>query len=157
MAVPVAIRPLRVPHLSSLHAYRRGTDREGLSQLQRANEGIERRQEIAKKYDEAFANTCIKSKKVPPSVKHAYHLYVIEVEDRKGLYDYLRNHNIFAQVHYIPVHTMPYYQSLGNKKGSMPKAETYYSRCLSLPMYPTLSDEEQDYVINKIKNYYNGN
>lgn len=129
----------------------------GLSQLQRADAGIERRHEIAKKYDEAFANTTIISKKVSPSVKHAYHLYVIEVEDRKGLYDYLRNNNIFVQVHYIPVHTMPYYQSLGFVKGSMPKAETYYSRCLSLPMYPTLSNEEQDFVINKIKNYYYGN
>jgi dTDP-4-amino-4,6-dideoxygalactose transaminase len=77
-------------------------------------------------------------------------LYVIQVEDRLGLYNFLKENGIYAQVHYVPVHTMPYYQSLGNKIGDYPIAETYYAHCLSLPMYPSLTDEEQALVIGKI-------
>jgi UDP-4-amino-4,6-dideoxy-N-acetyl-beta-L-altrosamine transaminase len=127
----------------------------GLSQLSRAESGITRRREIARRYDAAFANTSVQTLKVPTDNGHAYHLYVIQVDDRKGLYDYLRNHQIFAQVHYIPVHTMPYYQSLGYKKGDFPEAELYYQKCLSLPMYPTLTNEEQDGVINLVLNFIN--
>ena len=58
-------------------------------------------------------------------------IFIIEVENRKGLYDYLRLNNIFCQVHYIPVHTMPYYKSIGYKKGSMPLAEKYYENCFN--------------------------
>jgi len=125
----------------------------GLSQLKRADTGLERRREIAARYDAAFAGTIIKPLTPPANKGHAYHLYVIQVEDRKGLYDFLRTKNIFAQVHYIPVHTMPYYQDLGHKKGDYPLAEQYYAECLSLPMYPTLSDEELDYVIKTVVNY----
>jgi UDP-4-amino-4,6-dideoxy-N-acetyl-beta-L-altrosamine transaminase len=123
----------------------------GISQIKRANEGLEKRRKIAQKYDKAFSNTKVKIKTIPPSVQHAFHLYIIEVEDRKGLYDHLKGHNIFAQVHYIPVHTLPYYESLGWQKGDFLVAETYYEKCLSLPMYPTLSETEQDFVINMIK------
>lgn len=129
----------------------------GLSQLKRAEVGIERRQQIALKYDSAFDKIGIKRQKRTASSFNAFHLYVIEADDRKGLYDYLKQNNIHSQVHYIPVHTMPYYQSLGFKKGSMPLAENYYTHCLSLPMYPTLTDEEQDFVIEKIKSFYHGN
>ena len=87
---------------------------------------------------------------------HAYHLYVVEIEDRLGLYNHLRENKIFAQIHYIPCHLMPYYRDLGWKENDMPKAEQYYRHCISLPMYPTLTAEEQDLVISKIVNYYNG-
>ena len=85
---------------------------------------------------------------------HAYHLYVIEVDDRLGLYEYLREQGIFAQIHYIPCHLMPYYRQFGWKEGDMPFAEDYYKHCISLPMYPTLSEEEQDYVIKRINSFY---
>lgn len=88
-----------------------------------------------------------------PHNGHAYHLYIIEVKDRLGLYNYLREQKIFAQIHYIPCHLMPYYRELGWKEGDMPCAEQYYKGCISLPMYPTLSVEEQQYVIDKIKEY----
>lgn len=122
----------------------------GSSQLSRADKGLERRRAIAKKYDEAFAGTHIQPLIPHAQNGHAYHLYVIESEDRKGLYDHLRNANIFAQVHYIPVHTLPYYQKQGYKKGDFPIAEAYYQQCLSLPMYPTITDDELDYVISKV-------
>lgn len=123
----------------------------GISQLKRADQGIKRRQEIALRYNDAFK--LVKDLKTPcvsAEVFHAYHLYVIQVPDRLGLYNYLRKHQIYVQVHYFPVHSMPYYQELGNRKGDLPVVEEYYEHCLSLPMYPTLTDEEQEYVIKKI-------
>jgi UDP-4-amino-4,6-dideoxy-N-acetyl-beta-L-altrosamine transaminase len=125
----------------------------GLSQLNRADQGLERRRAIAKNYADAFCGVegIIGQSGVVEG--HAYHLYIIEVEDRLGLYNHLRTKNIFTQVHYIPVHTLPYYQRLGWKNGDFPVAEDYYAHCLSLPMFPTLTDEEQDYVISTIKSY----
>ncbi|HEU4472527.1 MAG TPA: UDP-4-amino-4,6-dideoxy-N-acetyl-beta-L-altrosamine transaminase [Flavisolibacter sp.] len=126
----------------------------GLSQLKRADEGLERRKAIAERYSEAFAGAKGILGHSGLIEGHAYHLYIIEAEDRLGLYNHLRAHNIFAQVHYIPVHTLPYYQGLGWKKGSFPIAEGYYSHCLSLPMYPTLTPEEQEFVISCINKFY---
>jgi UDP-4-amino-4,6-dideoxy-N-acetyl-beta-L-altrosamine transaminase len=121
----------------------------GISQLERADPGLKRRQELAARYDHAFDG---KIHFVSPAknVNHAYHLYIIKVDKRRELYNILRNAGIYSQIHYIPVHTMPYYKSLGWKSGSMPVAEAYYEKCLSLPMYPTLSDEEQDFVIQLV-------
>ncbi|UTW67164.1 UDP-4-amino-4,6-dideoxy-N-acetyl-beta-L-altrosamine transaminase [bacterium SCSIO 12643] len=128
----------------------------GISQLDRAKRGIVRRNEIAEKYNKAFENVCqIKTPFVDQGIGHAYHLYVILTDRRKELYDYLREHGVFGQVHYIPVHLSPYYRGLGWKEGDLPNAEAYYSRCLSLPMFPSLTDEEQCFVIDKINEFYN--
>ncbi|HLP21193.1 MAG TPA: UDP-4-amino-4,6-dideoxy-N-acetyl-beta-L-altrosamine transaminase [Chitinophagales bacterium] len=127
----------------------------GTSQLKRANEGLARRRAIAQRYFEAFKNEKQILFQSGVVAGHAYHLYVIGVENRKGLYDYLRTKNIFCQVHYIPVHTMPYYQSLGFKKGDFAMAENYYRHCLSLPMYPTLTDDELSFVIKSITDFFN--
>ena len=122
----------------------------GISQLAKADKGMKRRQEIAKRYNEAFANTAVQTHIPNENVLHAYHLYIIEINNRKEVYDYLRQHQIYAQVHYIPVHTFPYYRSLETERVEMPLSEQYYSRGLSLPMYPSLTDEEQDFVIQKV-------
>ena len=128
----------------------------GLSQLKRAEEGLKRRQKIAVRYNEAFKRIAdIQTPYASPDVFHAYHLYIIQVPDRLDLYNYLHENGIYAQVHYIPLHLMPYYREQGNKPGDLPVAEKYYSRCLSLPMFPTLTDEEQEYVIKKIEYYFN--
>jgi UDP-4-amino-4,6-dideoxy-N-acetyl-beta-L-altrosamine transaminase len=127
----------------------------GLSQLKRASSGIIRRKEIASNYYNAFHNSKFIKGQTGIIDGHAYHLYVIEVENRNGLINYLRDLNIFAQVHYIPTHLMPYYQNLGSKKGDFPNTEKYYSHCLSLPMFPTLKEKEQEYVIDKINSFYN--
>lgn len=126
----------------------------GLSQLKRADEGIKRRSDIANAYHEAFKDKSFIKGQSGVVPGHAYHLYVIEVEDRLGLYNHLRNHHIFAQIHYIPCHMMPYYKQFGWKEGDMVYAEEYYKNCLSLPMYPTLNDHEQKYVIDKINEFY---
>lgn len=122
----------------------------GVSQLKRLDWSIERRNEIAKKYDAAFADTAIRTPFRADNITHAFHLYIIQVEKRKELYDFLRQNNIFSQVLYIPAHTMPYYKQFGWKQGDMPVAEEYYSKCLALPMFPSLNDEEQDWVIDRI-------
>jgi UDP-4-amino-4,6-dideoxy-N-acetyl-beta-L-altrosamine transaminase len=134
----------------------------GISQLQRAEEGLRRRKEIAKKYDAAFAslpgitsvsNEALLEKK---GVSHAYHLYVIRSKNRLNLYNYLKERNIYTQVHYIPIYQMPFYRNHGYSSVHCPQAEAYYNECLSLPMYPTLSDDEQDYVIKTIINFTKG-
>lgn len=126
----------------------------GLSQLKRANVGLERRREIAKKYYEAFEGKNFIKGQSGVVEGHAYHLYVIEVEDRLGLYNYLRENKIFAQIHYIPTHLMPYYRNFGWKEGDMPNAETYYKNCISLPIFPTLTNEELEFVIYSVNSFY---
>lgn len=126
----------------------------GLSQLSRAESGIVRRREIAQNYFDAFEGKSFIKGQSKSIEGHAYHLYIIEVEDRVGLYNYLRKNNVFAQIHYIPCHLMPYYKGFGWKEGDMPLAEKYYKHCISLPMYPTLTAEEQQYVIDLIHAYY---
>ncbi len=134
----------------------------GISQLKKAEEGIERRRKIANFYDKALwgindieilsgSNLDLLNR----GLGHAYHLYIIRTKKRKDLYEYLRKFNIFTQVHYIPLNLMPYYQSLGYKRGDMPVAEEYYEECLSLPIYPSLKKSEQRFVINRIKEFFN--
>lgn len=126
----------------------------GISQLKRADQGIERRREIAKRYKAAFDGKHYIKGQSGVEEGHAYHLYVLEVQDRLGLYNYLRTENVFAQIHYIPCHLMPYYRQLGWKEGDCPNSEGYYHNCISLPMYPTLTNEEQDDVIRIINEFY---
>lgn len=125
------------------------------SQLKRADTGLIKRQAIAKKYREAFAGAKLKMQKHSETHFNAHHLFVIEVEDRKGLYDFLIKQGIFAQIHYVPVHLMPYYKQFGWKEGDFPLAENYYKHCISLPMYPTITDEEQNFVIQKVLQFLN--
>jgi UDP-4-amino-4,6-dideoxy-N-acetyl-beta-L-altrosamine transaminase len=129
----------------------------GISQLSRADEGLARRRALAATYDVAFAAVPGVDVLAPGQPGHAYHLYVIQVANRRELYEYLRTKNILAQVHYVPVHRMPYYEKLGWKAGDFPHAEAYYARCLSLPLYPTLTDEEQAYVIDCVREFITRN
>lgn len=122
----------------------------GISQLKNADKGLERRRQIAEKYFKAFEKSPYVKGQSGVVDGHAYHLYIIEVDNRKELYDALRKESIYAQIHYIPCHLMPYYQDLGYEKGDFVNAENYYNQCISLPMYPTLTDEEQDFVIEKV-------
>ena len=126
----------------------------GLSQLKRAGEGITKRRQIANTYYQKLREAGFIKGQSGVISGHAYHLYVIETENRKELFNYLRSLNIIVQVHYVPVHLMPYYQDRGWKEGDLPHAENYYKHCLSLPMYPTLTDEEQSYVLGEVNNFY---
>lgn len=125
----------------------------GTSQLKRADQGLVRRREIAMKYNESFTGKDYILGQSGVIEGHAYHLYIIEVENRLGLYNFLREKNIYAQIHYIPCHLMPYYKEQGWKEGDRPDSENYYKQCISLPMYPTLNDEDQEFVIKTINEY----
>lgn len=126
----------------------------GASQLKRADEGIIRRRQIAEIYHRSFFREKFIKGHSRILTGHAYHLYVIEVDNRLELYNFLKENDIFAQVHYIPCHLMPYYRQLGWKESDMPHSEEYYNGCLSIPIYPSLSDENVYFVIDKIKEFY---
>lgn len=130
----------------------------GRSQLVKLERFIERRNEIAERYREAFAET--EALERPPAApggsRHAYHLFVVRAragaEARRKLYDGLRERDIFCQVHYSPVYFHPWYaRTFGYAEGLCPNAEHYYAGCLSLPCFPTLSDEEQSRVIEAVR------
>jgi dTDP-4-amino-4,6-dideoxygalactose transaminase len=128
----------------------------GLSQLRNAEEGLQRRKEIANHYNSIFENFSQYFHNHSGMMEgHAYHLYIINVRaNRLELYNYLKEHNIYSQVHYIPCHLMPYYRDLGFKLGDFPIAESYYKGCLSLPMFPTLTNDELKYVTDMILKFY---
>lgn len=126
----------------------------GVSQMKKLDRFLERRREIAKRYDDAFVN--MKGIQIPRQEKgchNSWHLYVIQVtdKDRKEVFDTLRNKNIGVNVHYIPVYQHPYYRHNGYETVYCKNAEEYYAHAISIPMYPLLSSEEQDYVIKIIK------
>jgi UDP-4-amino-4,6-dideoxy-N-acetyl-beta-L-altrosamine transaminase len=125
----------------------------GITQLKKNKKGVRRRNLIADNYKKSFEGK-IKYQDLPEGFYNAHHLFVIETDQRKELYDYLHSNNILAQIHYIPVHTLPYYKDIGYETANLFHAEHFYSRCISLPMFPSLKDEEQKYVIEKILKFY---
>lgn len=121
----------------------------GITQLRKNKKGVIRRNEIANKYKESF-NGKIKFQSLEKGELNAHHLFIIEIDRRKELYDFLRNHNILTQIHYIPIHTLPYYKEINYQEANLIHAEEYYNRCISLPMYPSLTNTEQQFIISKV-------
>ena len=125
----------------------------GMSQLRKLPDWVTRRQEIAQRYDAAFAET----PKVTPlgvreDVSHAYHLYVIKVALRAEVFATLRAKGIGVNVHYIPVHLHPFYrEQFGTQLGLCPVAESAYEQIISLPMFPSLTDADVDEVIGVVR------
>ena len=129
----------------------------GLSQLQRLQRYVDKRHEIAARYDQEFKGSNVETPYRNPKNKSALHLYVIQVDPlrHKNIFSKLRERNIFVNLHYIPVHTQPYYQKLGFAKGDFPNSENYYQKAISLPIFPTLTTDEQSYVIQAVKTLCN--
>ena len=133
----------------------------GISQLKRLDEFIANRRSIAKRYDQALSGLSLqlpsKSKTNSEDSSSAYHLYIIRLQnsqgksDRKILLEALRDKDVQAHVHYIPLHTQPYYQQFGFKEGDFPEAENYYSEAMTLPIYSAMSSIEQDTVVRELK------
>lgn len=125
----------------------------GLSQLARLHEYIDRRHEIAARYDQEFKGANLETPYKSPVSKSAFHLYVIQVEpsEHRRIFHKLRESNIGVNLHYIPVHTHPYYQKLGFVWGDFPNSEHYYKKAISLPIFPTLTENEQTFVIENVK------
>ena len=126
----------------------------GITQLAKNNKGVERRNEIALVYKKAFRGK-IKFQDLPAGAYNAHHLFIIEVENRKELYDFLHSEGIMAQIHYVPVHKLPYYKNIGYSEADLSNAEVYYLKCISLPMYPSLTNDEQNFVIEQINKFLN--
>lgn len=131
----------------------------GISQLTKAKENLEKRRDIARYYMKELQDLPIElpfdNFKSDEINHHALHLFVIKTEKRRALYDFLREHKIFAQIHYFPVHLMPYYRKkYGYNPGDFSSAENFYSKCLSIPLFPSLTIQEMDRVINKIKDFF---
>jgi perosamine synthetase len=129
----------------------------GMSQLRRLPAWVARRQEIARRYDAAFAKTpAVEPLGVREDVSHAYHLYVVRLDltqlraTRADVFAALRAEGIGVNVHYIPVHWHPYYQQLGYEKKLCPVAEAAYERLISLPMFPAMTDDDGGDVITAI-------
>ena len=132
----------------------------GLSQLQRLDWFIERRREIVNAYSDAFKNvTWITLPMAPPAGQQvAWHLFVVQIDfaaigtTRARLMQYLADKGVGSQVHYIPVHLQPYFAGkYGYGPGKCPVAEAYYETCLSLPLYPAMTDAEVDSVIEAVR------
>ncbi|CAG1003717.1 perosamine synthetase [Methylophilaceae bacterium] len=128
----------------------------GTSQMERLDEFVLRRQAIAKYYDEMLSNLPITLPWQHPNSYSAYHLYPIQLKDhlnRRKVFDELRAAGIGVNVHYIPVHTQPYYRKLGFEIGDFPIAEDYYVNTISLPIFPALTKDEQNMVVCLLKQF----
>lgn len=131
----------------------------GLSQLTRIDAFLEKRRRLADRY-----NLVLQTNKLPiicpwqhPGTLSSWHLYIIQINGllasatRREVFDHLRNDGILVNVHYIPIHTQPWYQRLGFKKGDFPVAEAYYTQAISLPLHTQLTDTQQDQVIHSLE------
>jgi dTDP-4-amino-4,6-dideoxygalactose transaminase len=128
----------------------------GRSQLRRVEEFVARRGEIAARYERELADLPLELPVVRRDRTSAWHLYPIVLtgvaaQRREEVFRALTADGVRVNVHYIPVHTQPYYRRLGFRKGDYPVAESYYARTLSLPMYYELSEREQDHVVAALR------
>jgi len=130
----------------------------GVTQMERLDEYVARRHQLAQRYDRLLAELPVITPWRHPDSYSGLHLYVIRLQlDKIGkthrqVFELLREQGIGANLHYIPVHTQPYYQRLGFQVGDFPEAERYYGEAISLPMFQTMSEEQQDAVVAIIEN-----
>ncbi len=119
----------------------------GTSQISRLDDWVARRNTLAKRYDTAFKESLITPLAVAEECISSYHIYVVRLPAAKRLacFEQLKSRGIGVQVHYIPVHSQPYYQARG--KWQLPNTQAYYESCLTLPLYPELTEAEQDEII----------
>jgi len=128
----------------------------GLSQLSRVDAFVARRRELAARYDRLLADLPVTPLRQGSDSKSAYHLYVVRIEPKPGsptqarVLGQLRNAGIAATLHYLPVHTQPYYLGLGFQEGDFPEAERYSREAVTLPLYYDLNQDDQDRVIREL-------
>jgi UDP-4-amino-4,6-dideoxy-N-acetyl-beta-L-altrosamine transaminase len=126
----------------------------GESQLKRIDAFVARRAELVDRYDEAFAGLPLRHQHRDPASQSAHHLYVVRLDDtsrRRAAFEALRARGILVNVHYIPVHLQPYYAQFGFKPGYCPQAEAYYAGAITLPLFPRMSDRDQQTVIDAVR------
>jgi dTDP-4-amino-4,6-dideoxygalactose transaminase len=127
----------------------------GFSQLQRLDDYVRRRHVLADAYDDLLKDLPLQRPYRNPDHASALHLYPVQVEqNRRVIFESLRHAGIGVNVHYIPVHTQPYYRQLGFKLGDYPEAEAYSARAISLPLFPRLSDDELLTVVTAVREQF---
>lgn len=125
----------------------------GVSQMKRLDAFVARRHQLAQRYDQLLVSLSVTAPWQHPDSYSGLHLYVIRLKlnkinkTQRQVFDALREQGIGVNLHYIPIHTQPHYQRMGHKVGDYPNAEQYYAEAISLPMYQTLSDGQQDQVV----------
>lgn len=128
----------------------------GISQMQRLDEFVAQRHQLAQRYNQLLAGLPLTLPWQHPDSYSGLHLYVIRLQldkinkTHRKVFEELREAGIGVNLHYIPVHTQPYYQNMGFKKGDFPEAERYYQEAISLPLFPELSQQEQDFVVDAL-------
>lgn len=127
----------------------------GISQMNKLNFFLKKRNQIAKIYIKNLNNNEVKFQVIKKEYYSSYHLFIIRVNKhiRKRLFNKLRKEGYFVNIHYIPIHFHPYYKKLGFKKGMFPNSEKYYEEAISLPIYPSLSKGHQLNIIKIINNF----
>ena len=128
----------------------------GISQLDRLEDYVTARVKRAAEFDQALSDLPLDLPHQRSNTASSWHLYVIRVKQpvhRLNLYNELRKDGIGVNIHYIPVHTHPYYQSLGIREGDIPISEDYYSRAISIPLYATITDEQHTKVITTLEKH----
>lgn len=129
----------------------------GLSQMSRLDGYVSKRHELVRIYNEKISHLPLSVPWQRPDVYSSFHLYVIRLtprqggRDRREVFELLRSRGVGVNVHYIPVHTQPYYQAMGFSFGDFPEAERYYAEAISLPLYPALSSDDQDRVSSSLE------
>jgi UDP-4-amino-4,6-dideoxy-N-acetyl-beta-L-altrosamine transaminase len=128
----------------------------GLSQLQQLDQFVQTRHDIATYYDQALSSTDIKTPWQHPDTRSSYHLYPIQVTASSGisqqmLYQTLTEAGVKVNLHYIPVYRQPYYAQLGFKRGYCPNAEHYFNTCISIPVFSSMTNEQQQRVVELIQ------
>jgi len=129
----------------------------GLSQFARLDEFVKRRHEIAARYDGLLRDLPVRTPWTHPDAYSALHLYPVRLDlDRtprshRETFELLRERGVGVNLHYIPVHTQPYYRALGFRPGDFPEAERYHAEAISLPMYPTLTGAQQQEVVDTLR------
>ncbi|QUM71310.1 UDP-4-amino-4,6-dideoxy-N-acetyl-beta-L-altrosamine transaminase [Sphingopyxis granuli] len=125
----------------------------GSSQLTDLDDKFRRRDAAARRYDDLLATLPVKLPARLNDRQSAHHLYVVEVENglsRKAVFDALRADGILVNVHYIPIHLQPYYRALGFAPGDFPASEAFYEGAVTLPLFPSLSEAQQDHVAERL-------
>ncbi|NRA81714.1 MAG: UDP-4-amino-4,6-dideoxy-N-acetyl-beta-L-altrosamine transaminase [Pseudoalteromonas sp.] len=127
----------------------------GLSQLKQLDNFVSVRNDIATTYNHAFANSTLAHLTQSDDCYSSYHLYIVrltqcDVEKHKSVITGMREQGIIAHLHYIPIHLQPYYQALGFSDGDFPNAESYYKQAVTIPLHPTMTADEQQFVIDTL-------
>lgn len=129
----------------------------GWSQMERLENFVARRRQLAKQYDELLADLPLRTPKQSPDTNSSWHIYVVRLDktrvkkSKTQIFEEMKEKGVTLNLHYIPVHTQPYYEELGFKKGDFPVSEAYYEEAFTLPLYYALTDEQQDKIVESLR------